>query len=400
MKSHCISLLGAFCVLLLFCCKASNSGCQGHDAEGATGWIMGKDFVVEEAEEWTALFKRSSGWFGGDGIFAIPLNGKEGGSSSQGKNLLIFSDTMIGEIEGDSLKPGFSMVNNSIAYFQGDHPTVDNIEFQWAKDPLGKPQSLFVPQTPSAEDKDYYWLGDGFLNPELDSTLYIFAYRMRNLDNGQEWSFREMGTDLIALSLKDRVPFATQRQIETPLRFEDGGFGAGIFVNTRQAGAPDPDGYVYVYGVRGMEKHLMAARVLPEDFENFEAWEFWDGKDWSMNMEDVTFISEAVSNELSLTPLPDGRYALVFTLNGLSPVVAMRVGDSPVGPFGDVVELYVTQEMQQKNYITYNAKAHPSLSAEGELLISYNVNSFSFFEELHDNPHLYRPRFITINFTK
>lgn len=149
-----------------------------------------------------------------------------------------------------------------------------------------------------------------------------------------------------------------------------------------------------------MEKHLMAARVLPEDFENFEAWEFWDGKDWSMNMEDVTFISEAVSNELSLTPLPDGRYALVFTLNGLSPVVAMRVGDSPVGPFGDVVELYVTQEMQQKNYITYNAKAHPSLSAEGELLISYNVNSFSFFEELHDNPHLYRPRFITINFTK
>jgi hypothetical protein len=30
---------------------------------------------VEEAQEWTDLFGRSASWFGGDGIFAIPLNG-------------------------------------------------------------------------------------------------------------------------------------------------------------------------------------------------------------------------------------------------------------------------------------------------------------------------------------
>lgn len=371
-----------------------------HDAEGAGSWIVGKDFIVEEAEGWTALFKRNTGWFGGDGIFAIPLDGQEYGSSSQATNLVIFSDTMIGEIEGDSLKPGFSMVNNSLAYLQGDYPKADNIYFQWAKDPQGRPQSLFVPHTPSAENKDYYWLGDGFINPDLDSTLYIFAYRMRNSDNGEEWSFREMGTDLIALSLNDSMPFVAQRQIETPLRFEDGGFGAGIYVNTRQAGAPDPDGYVYVFGVRGMEKHLMVARVLPKHFENFEAWRFWNGKNWSRKMEDVSFVTQGVSNELSLSPLPDGRYALVFTLDGLSPVVAMRVADSPFGPFGEVIELYEAKEMQQKNYITYNAKAHPSLSKEGELLISYNVNSFSFFEELHDNPQLYRPRFIRIKFIR
>ena len=399
MKTRLLALSTA-CFLLLFGCNASKSRPSVHDAEGAGSWIVGKGFIVEEAEEWTALFKRNTGWFGGDGIFAIPLDGQEYGSSSQATNLVIFSDTMIGEIEGDSLKPGFSMVNNSLAYFQGDHPKADNIYFQWAKDPQGRPQSFYVPRTPSAEDKDYYWLGDGFLNPDLDSTLYIFAYRMRNLDNGEEWSFREMGTDLIALSLNDSVPFVAQRQIETPLRFEDGGFGAGIFVNTRQAGAPDPDGYVYVFGVRGMEKHLMVARVLPKHFENFDAWRFWNGKNWSRKMEDVSFVTQGVSNELSLSPLPDGRYALVFTLNGLSPVVAMRVADSPFGPFGEVIELYEAKEMQQKNYITYNAKAHPSLSKEGELLISYNVNSFSFFEELHDNPQLYRPRFIRIKFIR
>jgi hypothetical protein len=389
----------AVCLSFLLSCNTSKSGLADGAEVGRT-WTMGKDFIVEEAQEWTALFRRSSGWFGGDGIFAIPLNGKENGSSSNGRNLLIFSDTMIGEIEGDSLKPGFSMVNNSLAYLQGNHPKADNIEFHWAQDPQGKPQSLFVPHGPSAQDKDYYWLGDGFLNPDQDNTLYIFAYRMRNMDNGEEWSFREMGTDLIALSLKDEVSFTSQRQIETPLRFEDGGFGAGIFVNTQQAAAPDPDGYVYVYGVRGMEKHLMVARVRPEEFENFNAWRFWNGKNWRPNMEEVSFVTQGVSNELSLSPLPDGRYALVFTLHGLSPVVAMRVGDSPSGPFGEVIKLYEAKEMQQRNYITYNAKAHPSLSAEDELLISYNVNAFNFFEEINDNPYLYRPRFIKIKFNR
>ena len=144
MKTHCWVLLCLSCVLLLFGCKTSKSGLPEHDAGGNGTWMMGEDFVVEEAEEWTALFKRSSGWFGGDGIFAIPLNGKEYESSSQAKNLVIFSDSMIGEIEGDSLMPGFSMVNNSLAYLVGNYPTADNIEFHWAKNPQGKPQSLFV----------------------------------------------------------------------------------------------------------------------------------------------------------------------------------------------------------------------------------------------------------------
>lgn len=384
------------CLLLLLSCNASRSSLT-EDAESDRTQTIGRDFVVEEAQEWAALFRRSSGWFGGDGIFAIPLNGKENGSSSN-SNMVIFSDTMLGEIEGDSLKPGFFMVNNSLAYLQGSRPTADNIEFRWAKDPEGKPQSLFIPRTPSAQEGDYYWLGDGFLNVDLDSTIYIFAYRMRNLDNGEEWSFKEMDTDLIALSLRDSVPFAHQRHIETPLRFEDGGFGAGIFVNTQQAGAPDPDGFIYVYGVRGMEKRLMVARVLPKDFEKFEAWRFWDGKAWSPKMEEVTMVTRGVSNELSLSALPDGRYALIFTLNGLGPVVGMRIGDSPYGPFGEVIELYEAKEMLQKNYIAYNAKAHPSLSAPGELLISYNVNAFSFFEEIKANPYLYRPRFIKLRF--
>ncbi|RZK61435.1 MAG: hypothetical protein EOO85_33435 [Pedobacter sp.] len=34
-------------------------------------------FDVSPASDWTNLFYRSSGWFGGDGIYSIPLNGQE-----------------------------------------------------------------------------------------------------------------------------------------------------------------------------------------------------------------------------------------------------------------------------------------------------------------------------------
>lgn len=356
-------------------------------------------FTVEEAPEWTGLFNRTSGWFGADGIFAIPLNGKDNESArSNALTMLIFSDTMIGEIANDSLQPGSVMVNNTVAFLRGREPGEDRISFHWAKDNTGNPISLFVPETASAEKGDYYWLGDGFVNTERNHTTYIFAYRMRNTDKNKEWSFKEMGTVLLALPSGSKVPFKEQRQLEFPFRFDDGGFGAGIFVNTKKAGAVNPDGYVYVYGVRGKDKKLMVARVIPEDFENFSSWQFWDGKGWNNEMNRVAYITSNVSNELSVSAFPDGRYALVFQIAGMSSSVGLCVGQTPYGPFGPVIKLWECKEGQQKNIITYNAKAHPNLSAPGELLISYNVNAFDFFNEIKAHPNLYRPRFIKLKF--
>ena len=384
-------LVFILCMLLLSC-ESSHKNTAANETEPNTD-IQNLKFTVEEAPEWTALFNRKSGWFGADGIFAIPLNAKDNETAtSDTETMLIFSDTMIGEIADSTLQPGSAMVNNTVAYLNGNEPENEHIQFQWAKNEAGKPKAFFSPNTPQAESGDYYWLGDGFLNTALDS-IYIFAYRMRNLDKSDDWSFKEMSTNLIALPADSRPPFAAQRQIETPLRFEDGGFGAGIFVNTEDSGAPNPDGYVYVYGNR---KGLMVARVKPEDFKNFSAWRFWDGKGWNADMQQVKLVAADVSNELSVTALPDGRYALVFTLSGLGPTVGLRLSRTPYGPFGPVIKVYEAKEMQHKNYITYNAKAHPNLSAPGELLISYNVNAFEFNKELKANPNLYRPRFIRL----
>jgi len=391
----CIRLL---CVLLVALSGCKNSTKLPKTAERQYPIKVPADtqtlkFTVAEAPEWNALFDRTSGWFGGDGLFAIPLNGTENktaGPTTQ--TLLLFSDSMIGEIRDSTLQAGAVMVNNTAAYLKGNKPGKETIRFQWATGKQNKPTALFYPTTSGAIEGDYYWLGDGFVNTALDS-LYIFAYRMRNLSKTDDWSFKVMATDLIALSPRSRPPFTDQRQIETPLYFADGGFGAGIFVNTKASGAPDPDGYIYVYGNR---KGLIVARVKPEDFEDFKAWRFWNGQAWTADRQQVKPMAADVSNELSVTALSDGRYALVFTLAGLSPTVGLRLSPTPYGPFGPVIKVYEAKEMQHKNYLTYNAKAHPNLSAPGELLISYNVNAFDFWNELKANPRLYRPRFIRL----
>ena len=80
-------------------------------------------------------------------------------------------------------------------------------------------------------------------------------------------------------------------------------------------------------------------------------------------------------------------------------MIEMRIGASPVGPFGPVINVFDCPEARENShYFAYNAKAHPSLSQQGELLISYNVNSFNFWDEIKTNPTLYRPRFIKLKF--
>ncbi len=356
-------------------------------------------YTVEAAPEWTDLFYRNSGWFGADGVFSIPLTGvdKVGNVGNQ-ETLLLFSDTYIGEVVGDTPKPGNVMVNNTCAIVQGNSAHPDSIQFFYKKDKNGAPQTFFVPQNTGGK-KQHFWLGDGFVNQERDNTLYLFAYHIEITGEGV-FDFIEPDVSLIALPKGSRPPFERQRQIKTPLHVKlptlgEGNFGAGILANTKWAGAPYPDGYVYVYACIGQDKNLVAARVRPKDIEDFTKWKYWDGKSWTTDNQQIAVITNAASNELSVTPLPDGRYALIFQVLGLSDKVGMRIGDSPVGPFGEIQEIWRTPEADE-GLFCYNAKAHPNLSKPGELLISYNTITLDFWNDIQKDAHIYRPRFIKL----
>ncbi|MEY4202848.1 MAG: hypothetical protein RL013_551 [Bacteroidota bacterium] len=361
------------------------------------------EITVEPAPEWTNLFYRQSGWFGADGIFSIPLSGVEKpGNAGNHETLLLFSDTYIGEVENGKPKPGNHMVNNTVAIVKGNSAHSDSIQFFYKKSPDGTPATFFVPENTPPGKKEHFWLGDGFVNQEKDNTLYIFAYNIEVTGTGV-FDFKEPGVSLLAIpGASQRPPFEGYRQIRTPFHINtdaagEGNFGAGILVNTRKAGAVHPDGYVYAYACTGKDKNLLAARVKPRDFEDFTQWNFWNGSKWVPEMNESRPICNAVSNELSVTPLPDGRYALIFQVMGLSDKVGMRIGNSPVGPFGPIREIWKTPEMDE-GLFCYNAKAHPNLSRPGELLVSYNTITLDFWNDIQKNAHIYRPRFVKIKF--
>ncbi|MEO8711057.1 MAG: DUF4185 domain-containing protein [Parafilimonas sp.] len=379
-------------VCFLFSCTSQNNTVQQNTD------ITTLKFTAEPAEDWMNLFNRKHGWFGADGIFSVPLNGIDT-IGANNETLLFFSDSMLGDIINDSLQPGFVMIHNSAAIIKNDEPKEENIRFYW--DTInGKPIGLFTPNTPNAKAKDYYWLGDGFFNKDLNAT-YLFAYRVRDT-SAAAFGFAEVGNAIIKIPAGSKPPFLDQQQMETPFYLPGtaetyGSFGACIFNNTKEAGYKNGDGYVYVYGVRGKKKEVMVARVKPADFESFDAWRFWDGQQWNADIKAVANITDRASNELSVSPLPDGRYAMVFQTDGIGKSVGLRLSLHPEGPFGPVISLWDCKEPDSsKNIIVYNAKAHPNLSKPNELLISYNVNSFDFWNDIKVFPNLYRPRFIRV----
>jgi hypothetical protein len=361
-------------------------------------------YTVTEAREWTSLLKRQSDWFGGDGIFTIPLDGMEHQTgASKGKILFLFSDSMIGKIKDGKLMPGPVMIHNSVAILKGNKADKAKIGFHWDTDSHGKPQSVFVPKTARTLPGDYFWLGDGFVNRGVDNALYIFGYRIKNVSKAA-FGFKEVGNVLIKIPAGASPPYRSQEQKDTPFYIDDkgegsGSFGAGIYVNTKTAGAPAPDGYIYVYGVATKWKNVLVARVSPTDFEHFDKWSFWDGQAWTRDVSRAQKVADWVSNELSVSPLPDGRYAMVFQIGGMTNEIGLRIGKTPYGPFGPAIKIWdCGKDLTNKNYFVYNAKAHPSLSKTGELIISYNINSTKFFKDLPSDPNMYRPRFIRLKF--
>ncbi len=360
-------------------------------------------FTSEPAPEWTALMERTSGWFAADGIFSIPLDGREEQQVEGKKTLFIFSDTYIGQVVDGVPEPGNVMVNNTTAWMTGNVPDPDKISFTFNTDENGKPASYFVPDNEASQEGEYFWMGDGFINHEKDNALYLFAYHVHKT-GPDVFDFEQ--TEIALLKIKDPTPegIKNYEQFATGLGFihpEDSGrvyFGSGVFVNTEKANAPDPDGYVYIYGVKEGKKSLVAARTLPEDIENFNKWTFWNGAGWVKEKESVAGLADHVSNELSVTPTGDGRYLLTYTIMGISDKIGIQMGESPVGPFGEVHEVYTCPEYAEKGLLPYNAKGHYHLSKPGELLVSYNTITINFWEDIQKDATIYHPRFIIVKY--
>lgn len=378
----------------------------------AVRFYAGSGLAVEPAEEWTAMFRRRSGWTGSDGIYSIPIDGNEAqgsGSGIGGKTVFVFGDTFIGEVDpATNCRLKVTMINNSLALLQGGEPHPHHIEFIWNDSDPNQPDSAIVPSTPDALEVEgsYYWLQDGTC---VNGMFYCFPMIIGPYPEGKEgFQFKVHGVTVVAAPMTGEGPdLARQMQKDTPLfgytnRSQLAYYGAAILPNTTEANVPNPDGYVYVYGLIGDDqlKRSVVARAAPGQLADLERWAFWNGHAWTEDQAEAAPISGETSSEYSVSPMVggflDGKYLLVYLQFTGMPAIAVHIGDTPTGPFHDGIVLYSCPEQEEgDNLILYNAKAHPHLSKPGELLISYNVNSTVMDDHVR-NADIYYPRFVVL----
>lgn len=340
---------------------------------------------VREAPEWTHLFKRTKDWTGSDGIYAVPLSGREAPGQLIDRQVLVFGDTFMGDVDERGARQNYRMVYNTMATLDGGEPDEDQLRFLWGENGDGGDGNFFVPSTPRAQEAGqcWYWLQDGFVQ---NGFFYLMPMLVAKDPEGPPgFQFRDFATCLIKVPLGENGPeWAQHVQIDTPFFSVNEErklfFGAAFMPNTETAGAPDPDGFIYIYGrYQGKgndEVKLAVARVESAKFEDWAAWRFWDGAAWSDDIEAATELGRG-GPELSVTPVASGPLSGKYLLVSMRVErdVYLRVGESPTGPFGPRINIYHTAEPDAGQEIyTYNAKAHPSLSSTGKWLVSYNVN--------------------------
>ena len=366
---------------------------------------------VETADEWSRLFERygvsETAWIGADGIYSFALDGNDAFASAaeSTKTFFIFSDTLFGTASEDGRKAvREAMPNHTSAILEGNKPDPALRIFVWGK---GGSCTLDMQDLDDNEKKNLVgapkWFTDGLV---LGDKLYLFCYTPIGLVNDRVdmavFPIVEGNADYEHYSLIEPIPQLCMLNQHGELALD---YGYAVHVNTQEAGAPDPDGYIYIYG-GGREYNGYVSRIKAEDFPDFSKLKYYDGSEWSMNLADSAAVIQGISREYSVTPIPvgpkAGKYIAVFMDQCVSGDIAYAIADTPYGPFSEAVRFYRVPEAGETvpdakggedTVFTYNAKAHPHLSEGSRLLISYNTNIWN-----GDNtPYCYHPRFIWLD---
>lgn len=360
--------------------------------------------ICIKADEWTALFDRRScerTWLGGDGIYAVDINGNDSYASADEntKSFFIFSDTLMGSADENGnvyFAPG--QPSQTSAVLKGNKPVRENIEFVWGiggNREFGQEQHLFG---------EHKWMLDCFY---AKGDVYILGFPEKG------WKPAQM--DMIKIPVINGNPdysaFSKTADIKELHLWDDSNtylyaFGIGILNNSEIAQNLNPDGYIYFYGYRdaikeGSRKDLIVARLKYDAFPDFSGTEYFDGEKWVKDIEKCAVILKDVSCEMSVTPIPcgkyKGKYIAVYTKATESPDMMYAIGETPVGPFSKPVKFYHAPEhgLDNGGRYTYNAKAYPHLSSDGKLLISYNANNSNTFGRQTSVD--YHPRFLYLD---
>jgi hypothetical protein len=371
-------------------------GAAAAGSEEPTAWPARAD------AEWDALFTRSDGWTGGDAMYSLPLDDQ--------RVLWLFADTWIGPVQENRHAAGSRLVNNTIAVHPavkaGRAPAREGLHFFWQTGADGEPQAWIRPEQTAEGCEDWFWVADGMVIPSASgaSRLAICLWRITRNDDPGVFGFRSAGGDLALIeNPHEAVGEWRVKQWINPHAVPPGdknlaetSWGSELWVD------PEDATRVVIAGVREqskLEKQMVLARAPAAAIEDFSQWEFRTADGWSPKLSDAVAVVRGVSNEYSVTRVEregKAQWVLIQSEPLFGAHILARHAQSPYGPWSAPQRIYRVPELAKHDkYFTYAAKAHPELSAEGELLITYVVNSFDFGAMVRD-ASIYRPRFVRV----
>ena len=408
---------------------------------GGTGYgiseirfFAGKGWGVEPARKWTGLVSSSGsfdyqgdaynkddkGYIYSDGVYSYHMTGaqSQGSLTDDSVIFITFEDTMVGNMgnyknwtpEGGYRSASHGgWVNMSYLVLKGKEPDVRNAQFYLqGKDSDIHPNGNIMSKV--------YWTGDmTWINDEEGGGLYLHAPDVSDQNTGTPVDMVKVYFNEDKTPNMDIVPRVLNNDAagETMPGYADG----TVYENTKEAGAPHPDGYIYIYTKNGLGTYRVC-RVLPENYANFDEYEFWSGeeKGWvGSEREQTPGRKSAVSSyspgaEAAIAYMDEGYFAGLYvnqytegSIGGQMKLgVSTGLTDMFKGPFNEEGEqeaspmsIYWAPEKYKYvlyrgytafNQWDYNSKGHPALSEKGELLISYHVglqngpdNTFSCF---------------------
>lgn len=395
----------------------SNYGGERVGLSAATAF-MGTGWYCDYVPDYTAMLSRYSGWSGADGIYTVNLDGKDYDATradEDKKTFFVFSDTIVSEVDPVTrMRSKVYMPNNTSAVLTGGAADYEKIKFYYPQNVKEcaniRPDPL-EPSSANASKHKYYWLGDTFV---IGNKLYVYSLKIDTVDpSATGFGFAQTGVDLARYDIVDGQPDFNSLTLinDTQGRLcsiannaNKWYFGGAVFQSTQNAGAIDPDGYLYVYGyndVSGKGRKLVVARVKEENIEDFSAYEYLNADNQWVKTVPATFayLADDVAPEVSVSQIQSGenRGKFVFVNSHItnSPTIKLSVSDSPYHVFGNKFTVFshdTCASLLGKGNNTYNAKAHPALSKENELIFTYNING----DDAFDRADIYRPRFMRV----
>jgi hypothetical protein len=361
-------------------------------------------FAAAEEPTWEAMFQRTKGWTGADGINTADL--------LDGRILWMFGDTWIGDIRKGRHALNSELVNNTLAVYEKPNsgkwtpPDHNAIRFFWEQS--GQKNHAWI-RPDSGSGSCWFWpAGNGLMvKGDFDRfrLMFFMSQMAQRPDSDEMWAFYRRGNALVIVDNPDEdVPDWRIQKVFVPSilsREEKIGWGAALL--SVPVSGQAQCGYLYIYGIDESDlgnKKLILARSPLGRVEDTGAWQAYHGNGvWGSFDSECCPIAEHLASELSIEPVVIGDtrwFVMVHSEDGFGSHILIRMAQSPEGPWSNPFPVYHVEDIRKdKSFVTYAAKSHACISRHGELLISYVINAIDF-DKVIQNANLYRPRFIRL----